>query len=302
VDFNAKAEEKGALVVSTCGWDSIPCDLGVDFLKRKFDGILHSVETFMQTKPGPEGYKINFGTLQSAIYGFHHQNELRGIRRRLYTEVLTKKLPRSRIQVPRAKLPFSRPDLKGYHMEFPGSDRSVVQRTQYYNFMHFNERPVQIQTYFSVAGMFQVFGTVLMAIIFGLLSKFGAGRTLLEKYPEILTFGAFSKNGPSRTQIDSTRFSIKLIGKGWSRKEEKTDDPNIEPAGEPDKTMMVEVNGHDPGYVATSTCIVQAGLTILKDRAKMPKGGVLTPASAFRDTNLLDRLQARDLKFEVLSN
>ena len=54
LEFNAKAEEKGILVISTCGWDSIPCDLGVDFLKRKFQGKLHSVETFMATKPGPE--------------------------------------------------------------------------------------------------------------------------------------------------------------------------------------------------------------------------------------------------------
>jgi len=54
VDFNAKAEEKGVLVISTCGWDSIPCDIGVDFLKRNFDGKIHSVETFMRTRPGPE--------------------------------------------------------------------------------------------------------------------------------------------------------------------------------------------------------------------------------------------------------
>lgn len=54
VEFDAKAKEKNILVVSTCGWDSIPCDLGVDFLKRKFNGKLHQVETFMATQPGPE--------------------------------------------------------------------------------------------------------------------------------------------------------------------------------------------------------------------------------------------------------
>lgn len=54
VDYNAKALENGTLVISTCGWDSIPCDVGVDFLKRHFDGKLHSVESFMTTKPGPE--------------------------------------------------------------------------------------------------------------------------------------------------------------------------------------------------------------------------------------------------------
>ena len=53
LELHGKAEENGALIVSTCGWDSIPCDVGVDYLKRRFDGKLHSVETFMATKPGP---------------------------------------------------------------------------------------------------------------------------------------------------------------------------------------------------------------------------------------------------------
>jgi len=186
--------------------------------------------------------------------------------------VLTKKLPRSRIHLDRNKFPFSRPNLPGYQLEFPGSDRSVVQRTQFYNYEHFNERPVQIQTYFSVPDMLHVAGIILMAIIFAILSMFDTGRRLLESYPSFFTFGAFSKDGPSRAQIDSTSFSLTLIGKGWSKKEgEDSSDPNIEPPGDIDKTVIVEVSGADPGYVATSTCLVQSGLTILKDRANMPK-------------------------------
>lgn len=303
VEFNAKAKEKDILVVSTCGWDSIPCDLGVDFLKRKFNGKLHHVETFMATRPGPEGYVVNFGTLQSAIYGFAHSDELRTIRRRLYSEVLTKSLPRSRIRLERIKLPFTRPNLPGWNMEFPGSDRSVVQRTQYYNFQHFKERPVQIQTYFSVPSFPYVVGTVFMAMIFALLSLFDAGRRLLENYPEVLTFGVFSKKGPSRAQIDSTKFNLTIIGKGWSNEAgAEKDNSEGEPDGELDKTLTVLVTGRDPGYQATSTCIVQSGLTILKDRNLMPKGGVLTPASAFRDTKLMDRLQSRELTFQVKSD
>lgn len=156
-------------------------------------------------------------------------------------------------------------------MEFPGSDRSVVQRTQYYNYDHFNERPVQIQTYFTVRSFSHVVGTVFMAMIFALLSLFGAGRRLLENYPEVFTFGAFSKKGPSRAQIDSTKFNIKLVGKGWNSSKDEKDDPESEPAGEFDKTLIVKVSGNDPGYKATSTCIVQSGLTILKDRNQMPK-------------------------------
>src|SRR6218665_2819859 len=54
LDFNKQAVDNGLLIISTCGWDSIPCDLGVHYLKNNFDGTLHSVETFMMTKTGPK--------------------------------------------------------------------------------------------------------------------------------------------------------------------------------------------------------------------------------------------------------
>ena len=186
--------------------------------------------------------------------------------------MLTCKLPRSQIRLERKKLPFTRPDLNGWHMEFPGSDRSVVQRTQYYNYQHFNEHPVQIQTYFTVASIVKVFGTILLGLVFSFLSMCNSGRQLLERYPEVFTFGVFSKSGPTRAQIDSTRFSIRLIGKGWIRQPGKTkEDDEVEPVVPFNKTLNVIVSGRDPGYMATSTCIVQCGLTLLKERLKMPK-------------------------------
>lgn len=101
IEFHNQAKEKGLIIISTCGWDSIPCDLGVQVTKQKFPGRLHSVETFVSTIPGSEGYKINTGTLNSAINGYRTMNELRAIRRRLYSEVLTVKIPRSRIVLKR---------------------------------------------------------------------------------------------------------------------------------------------------------------------------------------------------------
>lgn len=47
------ARSNGVHIVGACGWDSIPCDLGVHFLKRKFDGQLNHVETFAQLNAGP---------------------------------------------------------------------------------------------------------------------------------------------------------------------------------------------------------------------------------------------------------
>lgn len=192
-------------------------------------------------------------------------------------------------------IPFKEPGVNGYNLEFPGSDRSVVKRTQHYNYEHFKENPVQIQTYFTVPSCLVMFFTILLAGFFALFTKFSFTRNLLETYPHIFTFGMFTKEGPSRQQINETSFSIRIKGKGWSK---NTDD---EPNEELDKEMEVLVSGPDPGYTATSSFIIQSALTILKDRDSMPVGGVLTPASAFRNTKLVDRLSKRNITFKIVS-
>lgn len=38
LEYHKAAQEKGVYIISTCGFDSIPADLGVVFLQQKFDG------------------------------------------------------------------------------------------------------------------------------------------------------------------------------------------------------------------------------------------------------------------------
>jgi hypothetical protein len=68
--------------------------------------------------------------------------------------------------------------------------------------------------------------------------------------------------------LEETKFETIFVGKGWS---EKLTSPEEQPNGAMDKTVIVKVSGPDPGYIATSSCIVQAGFTILRDQDKMPK-------------------------------
>ena len=39
LDYHKAAEEKGVYVISACGFDSVPCDLGTVFLMKKFQGL-----------------------------------------------------------------------------------------------------------------------------------------------------------------------------------------------------------------------------------------------------------------------
>ena len=39
LDYHKAAEEKGVYAISSCGFDSIPADLGTVFLMNKFEGL-----------------------------------------------------------------------------------------------------------------------------------------------------------------------------------------------------------------------------------------------------------------------
>lgn len=39
LDYHKGAEEKGVYVISSCGFDSVPADLGTVFLMKKFQGL-----------------------------------------------------------------------------------------------------------------------------------------------------------------------------------------------------------------------------------------------------------------------
>lgn len=185
----------------------------------------------------------------------------------LYKEVLTEKLPKSRVSLSMKVIPFSQ---SGWNIPFVGADKAVVDRSQHYNYTHFNESPVQFYPYINFNKFLHMLAIVSFSAVLVPFSLLKPGRYLLEKYPHIFTFGHFTKEGPTREQVETTRFSLTLIGKGWSSSLTGSD-PHSEPSKPFDKEMTVVVNGRDPGYLATSTCTIQAGLTILKERDLMPK-------------------------------
>jgi short subunit dehydrogenase-like uncharacterized protein len=39
LDYHKAAEEKGVYAISSCGFDSVPADLGTVFLMNKFQGL-----------------------------------------------------------------------------------------------------------------------------------------------------------------------------------------------------------------------------------------------------------------------
>ena len=95
LEYNKSAQEAGVYIISACGFDSIPCDLGVIFTKQKFEGEVNSIEAYLRAwnTSNVGGPAVHYGTWESAVYGLAHANELRVLRSKLYPEKLPKLEP-----------------------------------------------------------------------------------------------------------------------------------------------------------------------------------------------------------------
>lgn len=297
VDYYKEAEEKGIYVIGACGFDSVPVEMAVTYLRNNFQGEVCQVETFASMNPGPKGMKINFATWQSAIHGLAHASDLADVRKKARETIFTKSLPPSDCRLARRNALFWSDVAQGWCLPFLGSDRSVLLHSEMFRYQLQNKRPAQVQTYLRVASFFQGVGLILVAAVFGLLSMFGLGRSLLQKFPGFFSAGMVKKGGPTREQVATCSFSLMVRGSGWG---ETLAEPTDKHATLPEKTLVVRLDGPDPAYVSTAMCLVQAAMVILSEKDKMlGKGGVLSPGAAFSPTSYLDRLQKNGFKFQV---
>ncbi|KAF3428123.1 hypothetical protein E2986_06243 [Frieseomelitta varia] len=296
--YNKAAEDAGIYIISACGFDSIPCDLGTIFAQQKFNGEVNSIETYlnMWVTTKVSGALIHYGTYESAVYGMAHSHELRELRSKLYPERLPPLWPKLK---PRGAIHKSSVS-EGWSMVFPGADRSVILRTQRFLYDKCKQRPAQVQTYFTLKSFFSVLTTIIFGLMFGILSKYEFGRNLLLKYPTFFSGGYVSHEGPKPETLDNVHFSMTFKAEGWT---EKLAEPTDKHKDLPNKVMITKVSGIDPAYKATCTMLLLSGVTILKESDKIPvTGGVLTPGAAFSKTSLIEELIKKDIKFEVVSS
>ncbi|XP_023231055.1 saccharopine dehydrogenase-like oxidoreductase [Centruroides sculpturatus] len=293
--YHEEAIQKGIYIIGACGFDSIPCDLGVSLVKKKFQGDLNSVETYLEFNSGPQGETINTGTWNSIVYGITSMNKTKEIRKELNKTVFKK---RPNFSHPLSKRPvvFKSDITNKWCIPFPGSDKAVTSRSQLFNYNYKNERPVQIQTYF-VTSLFNLFFILLMGMMLFIFSRFKYGRKLLVSYPHLFSFGKFKEGGPSRQEIKESSVTTVFWAEGWKDKL----DVDKQHTEQPNKNMKVILTAPDAAYITTSRCLVNAGVVCLKENEKMPgSGGVLTPAAAFEDTSLLERLQKSGMEFSII--
>ncbi|ESO84484.1 hypothetical protein LOTGIDRAFT_222130 [Lottia gigantea] len=290
--YHGKAQEEGIYIIGSCGFDSIPADMGVIYTRNNFPGDLNSIESYLDIKTGPAGAGINFATFESAVNGFAYAGELMSLRKSLFPSPL----PKSQHKLAKRSAVFKSEEIDKWCVPFPGSDRSVVNRTQRFNYDQNKTRPIQFVPYFACPSTFSMILTVIFGIFFGLFAKIMP--SILLKFPSLFTGGLVTKGGPSKKQIEETSFSMTFYGQGY---DSKIADVEVQHENAPSKKIVTKVVGPEPGYVSTPICLVQAAVVLNKEKSKLPStGGVYTPGAAFQNTSLIDRLDKHNVKFSLV--
>ncbi|KAM4632990.1 saccharopine dehydrogenase b isoform 2-T2 [Polymixia lowei] len=291
LEYHKKALDRGVYVIGSCGFDSVPADMGILYTQQQFKGTLTAVESFLTVITGPEGGSGHDATWQSAVYGFADSSSLRQLRKRFGH----KPIPVLGARVKTRGSVFFSKEIEQYTIPFMGSDPSVVKRTQRFLYEEDHRSPVQYRAYVGVGGLFSVVKLVCGGLLFWLMVKVSLGRKLLTWFPSLFSFGFFTKAGPTMKQMEDCYFSLTFFGEGFSEGQ----DPS---QGRPNAKICTQVVGPEPGYVATPAAMVQSAITLLNELHSLPRrGGVYTPGAAFSKTNLIDRLNNHGIKFSVRS-
>lgn len=129
-------------------------------------------------------------------------------------------------------------------------------------------------------------GPMGAAMAFGLAAGTGAmlGAMLLPPLRKLMERTLFPApgEGPSREAMHQGFFKLELLARV---------------PGSPELLRGRVVGNRDPGYGATSIMLAESALCLAQDDLTSP-GGLLTPASAMGDA-LLDRLRAAGMTYEV---
>ncbi|CAH2085165.1 unnamed protein product [Euphydryas editha] len=288
--YDEQARDAGVYVISACGFDSIPNDLGVIFLQQNFGGTVNSVESFL-TLTGPEnvsGETMNYGTWETLVYSMAHYNDLKQLRKKLYPDPLPAFKPKLKS---RRVLQAHGPQ---YTLPFPGSDASVVYRTQRRLYERERARPAQFKAYVTVPSLCTGLLTLLYAALVYAMSWLSWTRSLLLRQPALFSGGIVSRAAPREAAVADTRFQLELRAAGWP--------PASDHDCPPSKNATVKVSGSNPGYGATVIALLFSAIMILREQDKMPPTGVLTTGYAFRNTTIIKYLNENNIKFEVVTS
>jgi short subunit dehydrogenase-like uncharacterized protein len=262
--YHEQAKSTGARLVHSCGFDSIPYDLGALFTVEQLpEGVPIKLEGFVSAGGQPSG-----GTYHSAVH----------VMGRLRHGAAVARKRRSKEQRPEGRrvrgisgTPHRDAVAGGWVVPFPTIDPQTVVRSA-----RALDRYGPDFTY----SHYLVVGNLPMAVGLG---AGAAGLIALAQLPQtrkLLLKWKDPGEGPTPEQRKKGWFKVKLA------------------AAADGKQVVTEVSGGDPGYGETSKMLAESALCLAHD--ELPEtAGQVTPAVAMGDA-LTARLQRAGIRFAVI--
>ncbi len=263
--YHAQAQQTGARLVHSCGFDSIPHDLGVLFTVNQLpEQVPISVSGFVRTNGAFSG-----GTYQTAITAF---SRLRQTAQASAERRRAEQRPAGR----RIKGVVGRPRQDafagGWVVPMPTIDPLVVLRSAR-----------ALERYGPDFSYSHYFVSKRLAPLAGIAAGGGAAIALAQLPPtrKLLLRMTPAGTGPSPERRERSRFRVRFVGEGGGHE------------------VLTEVSGGDPGYTETAKMLSESALCLAQD--ELPeRAGQLTPAVAMGE-HLIRRLDAAGIQFRVLS-
>jgi short subunit dehydrogenase-like uncharacterized protein len=279
-EYHDAAVDAEARIVHSCGYDSIPADLGTllaqTFAIEEFGGPCHEARIYVERASGG----VSGGTLASAAELFAAASEDPEVRKVLGNPYsLAPPGEREGVDPGEQRLPRKDPLRSSWTAPSPMAaiNERVVRRSNALLDYPWGREFRCSEVTVTGDGLG---GAATAGLVAGGLGLFTLGmsleptRNLLRKYvfPD-------PGEGPSEEQMETGHFRIRTRGRGVNEDGPFTVD-------------AVVGADYDPGYTGTARMLGESAMALLEDDTDSPfDGGVLTPASAI-GTPLADRLEA----------
>jgi short subunit dehydrogenase-like uncharacterized protein len=264
VRYHDRAVNSGARLVHSCGFDSIPSDLGVYFtVLRLPQGVPLRVRGFVRASAA-----VSAGTYQTAITGLSQVRAAAAVareRRRLEPRPTDRRARAVSGRIHRDA------DARAWAVPLPTIDGRVVARSaraldrygpdfSYTHYAAVRRLPAALGGVAAVAGL--------------------AGVAQIPPVRDWLLGRKRPGEGPSAQKRARSWFTMRFAGEGGGAR------------------VITEVSGGDPGYDETAKMLAESAMCLATDRLPVTSGQVTT-AVAMGDA-LIDRLTEAGIAFTVL--
>ena len=262
--YHEQAERTGARLVHSCGFDSIPYDLGALFAVNQLpEGVPIKLEGFVRAGGKPSG-----GTFHSAV---HIMGRLRQGARVARERRERESRPDGRQVRGISGRPHRDEAAGGWVVPFPTIDPQTVLRSaraldRYgpdFSYSHY----LVIKRLPAALGLGVGAGALIAC------AQLEPTRNLVLKLKD-------PGEGPSPEERAKSWFKVRMAGEGGG------------------KRVVAEVTGGDPGYGETSKMLAESALCLAHDQLP-ERSGQLTPAVAMGQA-LIGRLRRAGIGFEVV--